>query len=131
MLTHGSCAIMGSMKDTRAWVSTSLTTLRVLRALVEDAAGPHYGLELIRSTGVRGGGLYPILNRLELDRWVVGEWESIDEAAAGRRRRRYYRLTGLGESEARAVLIDTVGVLALPSESASPGFRHVPGIAPA
>jgi PadR family transcriptional regulator PadR len=103
-----------------------MSRLRVLRALLEDAASPHYGLELIRSSGVSGGGLYPILAKLEADGWIVGEWEAIDEAAAGRRKRRYYRMTGLGETEARAVLIDAANSLTLPG----PGVVGRPGFAP-
>lgn len=103
-----------------------MSRLRVVRALLEDAASPHYGLELIRNSGVGGGGLYPILAKLEADGWIVGEWEVVDEAAAGRRKRRYYRLTGLGEREARAVLIDAATALALPA----PGAVRRPGLAP-
>lgn len=94
--------------------SMSLATLRVLRALLDDAAGDHYGLELSERSGVKAGALYPILSRLEDDGWVRGHWEDIDESLAGRRRRRYYRLTGVGESTARRVLEETAAELAPP-----------------
>jgi PadR family transcriptional regulator PadR len=102
----------------------SLATLKVLRALFDEAATDHYGLALIERTGVQAGTLYPILSRLERNGWVEGEWENIDEAVAGRRRRRYYRLTGVGEMEARKVLTDTATGLTPPPRSANrrPGW---------
>lgn len=103
----------------------SLATLKVLRALFDGQGTNHYGLALIERTNVKAGTLYPILSRLEKDEWVKGEWENIDEAAAGRRRRRYYQLTGLGEREARQILADTAAELAPPSRR-SPASRPRP-----
>ena len=94
----------------------SLATLKVLRALLDEPGGQHYGLQLIEATDVKAGALYPILSRLEGDGLITGEWEGIDEAAAGRRRRRYCRLTAPGERTALAVLSDTARMLA-PSRS--------------
>jgi PadR family transcriptional regulator PadR len=104
--------------------SLSLATLKVLRALFEGSATDHYGLALIERTGVKAGTLYPILSRLERDSWVEGEWEEINEAAAGRRRRRYYRLTGVGEKEARGILAETAAVLAPPPRSVGINSRR-------
>lgn len=91
-----------------------MATLEVLRAFLDQPTGQHYGLQLMRTTGVKAGALYPILSRLEADGLVAGEWEGIDEAAEGRRRRRYYRLTALGEQTATAALNDAVRRLAPP-----------------
>jgi PadR family transcriptional regulator PadR len=102
------------MLDFRAMRDPSLATLRVLRALFDGQDTDHYGLALIDHTGVKAGTLYPILSRLEKDGWVEGQWEQIDEAAAGRRRRRYYRLTGLGEREAWPILAETAAALTPP-----------------
>jgi PadR family transcriptional regulator PadR len=99
----------------------SLTTMKVLRALLDDAPRGHYGLELSARSGVKGGALYPILDRLEKDDWVRGEWEDIDESIAGRRRRRYYLLTGVGEREALRILAETSARLAPPRRRASRG----------
>jgi PadR family transcriptional regulator, regulatory protein PadR len=99
--------------------SLSLATLKVVRALFDGPAKDHYGLELSERSGVKTGALYPILSRLEADGWIEGEWENIDEAVAGRRRRRYYRLSGVGEREARRVLAETAARLAPP---ARPGW---------
>jgi DNA-binding PadR family transcriptional regulator len=95
----------------------SLATLKVLRALLDNAARPHYGLELIRASGVRGGALYPILARLEADGWILGEWEDLDEAAAGRRRRRYYRLSARHQSEVVEALSNVAARLTPPEPS--------------
>lgn len=93
----------------------SLTTLKVLRAFFDRPTGAHYGLQLIDASNVNGGALYPILERLERDGWIVGEWEQLDESVAGRRRRRYYSLTAEGEHEARAVLAETAAALNPPA----------------
>jgi PadR family transcriptional regulator PadR len=82
----------------------TLPTLRVLDALLTDPLDEHYGLELSRAAGLPSGTVYPILARLEGAGWLVGAWEDIDERAEGRRRRRYYRLTGTGLEGARAAL---------------------------
>jgi PadR family transcriptional regulator PadR len=74
----------------------TIPTLRVLAALLADPLGEHYGLALCRAAGLPRGTVYPILARLEGAGWLVGAWEDIDERAEGRRRRRYYRLTGDG-----------------------------------
>ena len=112
------------MLDFRAMRDPSLATLKVLRALFDGDDTDHYGLALIEHTGVQAGTLYPILSRLEKDGWVEGQWEDIDEAAAGRRRRRYCRLTGLGEMEARRILTETAQELAPPPRPAPPGRRR-------
>jgi DNA-binding PadR family transcriptional regulator len=106
----------------------SLATLKVLRAFLDDPAGQAYGLELIDRTGVKAGALYPILSRLEDQGWVRGEWEVIDEAVAGRRRRRYYRLTDSGAQYAHQVLSETAALLRPPRRSMR---RARPAAAPA
>jgi PadR family transcriptional regulator, regulatory protein PadR len=82
----------------------TIPTLRVLAALLGDPLGEHYGLELCRAAGLPSGTVYPILARLEGAGWLTSTWEDIDEQAEGRRRRRYYRLTGTGLASARAAL---------------------------
>ena len=81
------------------------TLMAVLRALVDDSSEDHYGLELAAKARINPGTVYPILIRLEGEGWVIGHWEEIDESAEGRRRRKYYRLTGLGCRAAERELI--------------------------
>ena len=94
--------------------SPSLSYLKLLRALLDDPLGPHYGLELIERSGVKAGALYPLLARLEEEGLVVGEWENIDESVVGRRKRRYYRLTGVGVKTANDMLAEAAGALMPP-----------------
>ena len=82
----------------------TIPTLRVLAALLADPLGEHYGLELSRAAGLPSGTIYPILTRLQSAGWLTSAWEEIDEAAEGRRRRRYYCLTGTGREQARAAV---------------------------
>ena len=103
----------------------SLSALRVLRALMINASVPHYGLELASRSGVKAGGLYPILARLEADGWITGTWEQIDERSAGRRRRRYYQLSALGERQGRKLLERTAAELDPPDPGATARRRTV------
>lgn len=82
-------------------------TQAVLAALLQDTTEPHYGLEIAKAAGLASGTIYPILARLERQKWVESEWENIDQAKEGRRRRRYYRLTGEGARVARDELAAT------------------------
>jgi PadR family transcriptional regulator len=89
------------------------TPLRlVLDALLADGCGDHYGLAIATQTGLKPGTLYPILARLEACGWLTSFWEQVDEHEAGRPRRRYYRLTGVGINGARGVLENTAPALA-------------------
>jgi PadR family transcriptional regulator PadR len=76
-------------------------TRLVLQALLDRAGVETYGFELAQITGLKPGTLYPILGRLLAERWVSERWEEIDEREEGRRRRRYYSLTAMGEHHAR------------------------------
>ena len=84
----------------------TIPTLRVLAVVLANPLAEHYGLELCHAAGLPSGSVYPILARLETAGWLAGAWEDIDETAAGRRRRRYYRLTGTGLAQARAAIAE-------------------------
>jgi PadR family transcriptional regulator PadR len=77
----------------------------VLRALLDDPDRQLYGLEIVDSTGLPPGTIYPILARLEAASWVESRWEhDVDEHVEGRPRRRYYRFTPDGIVQARTAL---------------------------
>lgn len=86
----------------------TLQTQLVLRAMLDSPTEQFYGFELTKETGLKAGTLYPMLARLEDAAWIEGFWEQIDPAEVRRPARRYYRLTGLGENEARAALAEAV-----------------------
>jgi PadR family transcriptional regulator PadR len=86
-------------------VRMTIPTLLVLRALLNDPAGEHYGFEICQAAGLPSGTIHPILARLETNGWLVSRWEDIDPQREGRPRRRYYRLTPDGIDEARRVMI--------------------------
>ncbi len=97
----------------------TLSTLRVLAVLLADPIAEHYGLEVAQAAELAGGTLYPILARLETAGWLTSHWEDIDEAAEGRRRRRYYRLTDSGAERARQVLMEH-------EQTLRPAWRSLP-----
>lgn len=85
----------------------TLQSRLVLDVLLGDPAGEVYGLQIVEATGLPPGTIYPILARLEATGWVTSRWEDVDQHAAGRPRRRYYRFaTGPvdGAAAARAAV---------------------------
>jgi len=62
-----------------------------------------YGLEIIERTGLPSGTVYPLLARLETERWVTSYWETGDVGARGPRKR-FYEITVTGAENARAAL---------------------------
>lgn len=88
----------------------TVPTLKVLVALMADPLGEHYGLELCHAVRLPGGTIYPILARLEQAGWLTSAWENIDEKTAGRRRRRYYKLTDNGAQRAVQELREAASV---------------------
>ena len=90
-------------------------TLKVLRFLLERPREGRSGADMSKATKVGSGTLYPMLARLESAGWLASEWEVIDPSEAGRPRRRFYKLTAVGQNNARAALADlqmAVGELA-------------------
>jgi PadR family transcriptional regulator, regulatory protein PadR len=77
------------------------SVLKVLAGMLAEPDAQRYGLELMQSSGLPSGTLYPILARLERAGWVASHWEQIDPVAEGRPSRRYYRLTPEGAVAAR------------------------------
>jgi PadR family transcriptional regulator len=72
----------------------SITTISVLQAV---ANGAEYGFDIIDTTGLPSGTVYPALSRLERDGHLKSAWEQESDAhQEGRPARRYYRLTAPG-----------------------------------
>jgi PadR family transcriptional regulator PadR len=77
-------------------VTVTPAVAKVLHAFLDDPAARRYGFELMQMTGLASGSLYPVLARLENAKWIIGEKETVDPAAAGRPARRYYVITAEG-----------------------------------
>jgi DNA-binding PadR family transcriptional regulator len=90
-------------------------TLKVLKLLIEQPRQGRSGAEMSRALGISSGTLYPLLARLENAGWLNSEWEMTDPSEVGRPRRRFYRLTGVGQTRASRALAElqtAPGVLA-------------------
>lgn len=75
--------------------SLTYPTAAVLLAI---RSGYRYGFDIMDATGLPDGTVYPILRRLERRGVLDGHWEEEDVARREQRpRRRYYRLTPVGE----------------------------------
>lgn len=61
---------------------------RVLAAILADPARRHYGYELSKELGIRGGHLYPALHGLLADGLIADGWE---DDTVDRPPRRYYQ----------------------------------------
>jgi DNA-binding MarR family transcriptional regulator len=83
------------------------TTLRVLVVLVASQSIPDgiYALALARSARVHIGSIYPILARLEKNKWVSSQWE-LENPIEGKPRRRFYQLTDDGLEAAQRLLLE-------------------------
>ena len=101
------------MGKTTGNVRMSLQTLRVLESFLENPLEQMSGADVHQRCRIASGTLYPILLRLESAGWLVSRWENIDPSAAGRPRRRLYRLTSTGLKRASEVFASfNRGVLA-------------------
>jgi PadR family transcriptional regulator, regulatory protein PadR len=85
-------------------ITLTVPVAKVLAALLADPGADHYGLALMKATGLTSGTLYPILVRLADAGWLRAAWEDVDPVVAGRPVRRYYRLTPDGAASARTEL---------------------------
>src|SRR5690349_11372309 len=96
-------------------IRVSRNALRVLKTMIEKPRTPFSGADLARELSLGSGTLYPLLQRLEDAGWLKSEWEQVEPSEAGRPRRRHYRLTGHGQTNAVKALAEvqtTAGVLA-------------------
>ena len=84
-------------------VRMSFQTMKVLESFLENPSDALSGADVQKRSGLASGTLYPILLRLEGAGWFVSQWESVDPVAAGRPRRRLYRLTPSGLARASEV----------------------------
>jgi len=85
--------------------SLSYGSTAILHAV---ASGSKFGFDIMASTGLTSGTVYPALDRLEHAGYLRSKWE--DETAAhaeGRPARRYYRLTAEGTQVALDAVEET------------------------
>lgn len=78
--------------------------VKIAQVLCADPNARYWGYPLTKSTGLRSGTLYPILNNLLEEGWLSDGWEEIDPATAKRPPRRYYEITPAGLSQLGAVV---------------------------
>lgn len=79
--------------------NSSSQTRSVLAALAAEPATWRHGLSLARETGLSSGTLYPLLRRLEQQKYLEAEWQAPEQP--GRPPRHLYRLTAAGLRLAR------------------------------
>ena len=97
----------------------SFTTATVLHAV---ASGAGYGFDVIDTTGLPSGTVYPALSRLERDGLVRSQWEEVSVARAEKRPpRRYYRVTAHGSRVLNSETARFRALAPLPASSPAKG----------
>jgi DNA-binding PadR family transcriptional regulator len=81
-------------------------TLKLLTLLLENPGNARSGASISKATGIGSGTMYPLLQRLEMAKWIEGKWEDADPSEVGRPKRRLYKLTAQGQIEARKALAE-------------------------
>jgi len=94
----------------------------VLKALLDDTGRERYGLELMASTGLSSGTLYPILHRLVEDGWLVRTRDAPSDA--GGTGRRLYKLSGVGQSVAEDIIASRSGRRRRAGPAIGAGVQH-------
>jgi PadR family transcriptional regulator, regulatory protein PadR len=88
-------------------VKRTYALIQVALALMVDTNDRHWGYELSKRSGVRSGVMYPLLQRMLDEGWLVDGWE--DQPRVGRAKRpprRYYELTEEGKVALGAVIAE-------------------------
>lgn len=81
-------------------------TLDILEALLRaQADGTElHGWSIAKAVRRPGPTVYGVIDRLEEAGWVTGRWE--DQVRPGKPPRRFFRLTGIGTAEAKALFTE-------------------------
>lgn len=79
----------------------ALATVAV--AMMQDPSARFWGYQLSRETELRSGILYPILQRMLDQGWLVDGWETFEGISKKRPPRRYYTLTTEGAQALGAI----------------------------
>jgi PadR family transcriptional regulator PadR len=75
-------------------------TLKLLKLLLENPSRGRSGAEISKITKLGSGTMYPLLQRLEIAKWIEGDWENVEPSEVGRPKRRLYKLTRSGQAAA-------------------------------
>lgn len=73
-------------------------TRAILDVLMSSKIQQHYGYSIMASTGLTSSTVYPILNRMEADGWVVATWHRAPKGPP----RKVYKMTDYGMRAATA-----------------------------
>jgi DNA-binding PadR family transcriptional regulator len=85
--------------------------VRVCSTMLRVSGDRCYGYELMKATGLRTASMYKCLHRLRDRGWLDSFMESGDPKVLGRRKRRYYAFTQLGETAVRDNIRDWIDQL--------------------
>ena len=73
-------------------------TLKLLKLLLENPKEGRSGAEISKITKLGSGTMYPLLQRLEIAKWIEGEWEKTHPFFRGQSdARQQYRNAGAAE----------------------------------
>ena len=92
-----------------------MTTMKVLSAFCEDPKAEMSGRDVGRRAKLPSGTVYPILLRLQDAGWLTSRWEEVDPREAGRPRRRFYQITGVGYQKTQDALKEVTQSFGVPA----------------
>jgi DNA-binding PadR family transcriptional regulator len=81
-------------------IRVSGPTLKLLKLMLDNPKQGRSGAEISKLTKLGSGTMYPLLQRLEIAKWIEGEWENVDPSEVRRPKRRLYKLTRSGQAAA-------------------------------
>ncbi len=99
-------AAAGAAGDMVDKLNSEIRRGALVLAVLSQLQREHYGYSLRKTLAERGlpveeGTLYPLIRRLEKQSLLTSEWRE-----EGRRRKRFYRLSPLGEAVYQQLLMD-------------------------
>lgn len=92
-------------------MDVTANVLLISRALLDVPDHRRYGYELMQLTKLRNGSMYTALHRMEDNGWLTSYWEPGNPRELGRKRRRYYELTEVGQRQVEGHLRHWVATL--------------------
>lgn len=84
----------------------TLSFLKTLAVFVNDPQTRFSGADICRAAKLYSGAVYPLLDKMQENGWLDGEWEKIDPHKEGRPRRHLYHITRKGFVQGKKVLAE-------------------------
>ena len=89
-------------------IKPSITLFRIFSVFLQNPDKQHTGTEVRALAKAGAGTVFPLLQDMCDKDWVTDEWEIQDPKILGRPRKRFFKLTSLGERSMKMFIQDTI-----------------------